>query len=108
MGASDWDHYTPYTQDVEAAFRAVRAQAFADGDYYWAGGPRPSSLDDLFEIEDVQESGTHSVLDLDRLVPAGQKPGGGQVSPLTEAELLSYIGTDRPNRSHVKALLEVA
>ncbi|GGZ32336.1 hypothetical protein GCM10010365_61390 [Streptomyces poonensis] len=33
MGASDWDYYVPYQEDLNAALQQLRREVFEAGDY---------------------------------------------------------------------------
>ncbi|MGW5425743.1 hypothetical protein ACWET9_00785 [Streptomyces sp. NPDC004059] len=74
MGASAWDYYVPYQEDLGAALEELQRRVFLAGDYYWVRGgdrlpeeerrPLPSTLDELWADEWTQHSGTHSILDV--------------------------------------------
>ena len=59
MGASGWDYYVPYQEDLNAALQQLRREVFEARDYYWVNGgdwrpveerePRPASLEELWE-----------------------------------------------------------
>ncbi|RBY96602.1 hypothetical protein DQ237_08215 [Blastococcus sp. TF02-8] len=105
MGASGWNHVTEYLGDPESSLQALRRQVLASGDYLWDDendypAPRPASLAELDEIrrdDDFWEVGTHSVLDVDRVVPMGpdQEAAVQQLDP-EDAELA--FGTTTPTR----------
>ncbi|MBU2668246.1 hypothetical protein KOI35_32515 [Actinoplanes bogorensis] len=116
MGASGWDYYVPYQPDLAAAFTSLRTKVFDDGDYFWAVHydfgktaadfpDRPRTMDELWSSEDVQESGTHSIVDMSRLSTTA---GPGVVTPLTDAEALSIAGSSTLTRAHVERLQEAA
>jgi len=94
MGASGWDYVVAYQDDVAAALRELRARAFAEGDYYWPGEPsaRPATPEQLWEDEAVQYSGTHSILDVDRVVAADEAGESGTVGVLDPDEFLAGSG----------------
>ncbi|MFJ4472848.1 hypothetical protein ACIP2X_35915 [Streptomyces sp. NPDC089424] len=112
MGASAWDYYVPYQEDLDAALQQLRGEVFATGDYYWVhddepqpdgdGEPRPQSLDELWEDELVQETGTHSILDIFRVVGPDETPDHNTVEPVTAEEARELLGTDKLTRAHVK------
>lgn len=64
MGASEWDYYVPYQEDLNAALQQLRREVFEAGEYYWVNGadwrpeeerePRPRTLEALWEVELVQ------------------------------------------------------
>lgn len=122
MGASGWDYRVPYPGSIEAALIAVQEQILASGDYIWpwdddehgvtdAGYaelfeveerqdvPRPSSLADLNaakEIEEFWEEGTHTILDIDRVITAASDEVGA-IRPLSPEELSRAFGTVQPS-----------
>lgn len=110
MGASSWEYVVKYQEDVGAALDQLRRQVFADGDYLkpdFYGDvfdlPEPESVDDLTEQEQywefMGESGTHSIIDVNNVVPAdfdGEE--FGTVRLLSEAESVNLFGTARPGR----------
>lgn len=120
MGASDWNYRVPYLGGVEAALAGAQEQVLASGDYLWPWEgwaeygydgeivPRPSSLADLTaakEIDGFWEAGTHSILDVDRVIGDGDDTDGddddlvGAVRPLSPAELRQVFGTAQPSRA---------
>ncbi|GAA2139187.1 hypothetical protein GCM10009760_21130 [Kitasatospora kazusensis] len=116
MGASGWDYYVPYQEDLGAALSGLRRKVFAEGDYHWVRDtlgspeaeveavPRPRTMAELWEDEWVQESGTHSILDMFRIVGPGEEPDYGTVQPLSVAESRACAGDTPLTRAHVKAL----
>lgn len=114
MGASEWSYLVPYQLDLNTALTELQAQVFDDGAYWWAGGEighsareypnRPTTLAELWNDERVQEDGTHSILDMQRVVTDGEEPDYGTVVPATAAELLQHAATERPTRAHIDAL----
>ncbi|MGW2824265.1 hypothetical protein ACWC24_25195 [Streptomyces sp. NPDC001443] len=112
MGASEWDYYVPYQEDLNAALQQLRREVFEAGDYYWVNGgdwrpeeerePRPGSLEELWDDELVQEAGTHSILDIFRVVGPDDTPDYNTVEPVTAEEAHKLLGTDRLTRAHVR------
>ena len=113
MGASGWDYRAPYAGSVEATLTAVQEQVLMSGDYIWPWDidpdypgedqdqavPRPSSLAELAaakEIEEFWDEGTHTILDTDRVITAGDGYVGA-IFPLTSAELSRVFGTQQPS-----------
>ncbi|MFD5424449.1 hypothetical protein [Streptomyces sp. NPDC127084] len=93
----------PYQKDLGRAFAGLRREVFESHDYYWVGEdegePWPSTEEELWENEDVQESGTHSILDIVRLVGAKEKADAGTLLPVTEDEALQLFGSRKPRRT---------
>ncbi len=56
----------------------------------------------------MQESGTHSILDMTRVLVDGEEPDFGTLAPVTEVEALARAGVARPTRAHVEALEPLA
>lgn len=118
MGASGWSYYVPYQPDLEAALDALRERVFAEGDYWWARGEfgrsaaeyenRPRTMDELWRDEWVQESGTHSIIDMFGVLAEGAEPEHLMVLPVSSAEALDRTGTDRLTREHVDAIDSLA
>lgn len=97
MGASGWDCVVPYQEDVTAALAFAHEKAFAENDYYWPEGvTRPSSIEAFWEDELAQETGAHSVLDLDSVAEESEL---GTVTPMPLDEVMALFGTVRPARA---------
>lgn len=99
MGASAWSVRGRFDGDPEAALDAMKARVFEEGDYLWEEDEigRPDSIDELYEVETVQESGTHSVLDVHEFISATGEDDFGTIRPLTDAELVAAFGTEEPS-----------
>jgi hypothetical protein len=119
VGASGWDYYVPYQPDLQAALQELRRRVLDSGDYWWAVPyeigksaadfpNRPKTEAELWAAEVVQESGTHSILDMSRVVGADEEPGFGTVQPVTEAEAVEQVGVATLTRAHVDALQPLA
>ncbi len=118
MGSSDWSYYVPYQPDLNAALQELRQRVFLDGDYWWAAKPgykpasaypdRPTQLEALFEDDEVQQSGTHSILDMDHVLADGEPPGYCTVRPVSAAEALAAAGTEVLTRDHVAVIEHLA
>ena len=57
----------------------------------------PRTIDEL--LEQCEESGTHSILDIDHI---SSVPEFGALTPLSEQQLIELFGTARPTRSDVE------
>ncbi|MYW69173.1 hypothetical protein GTY65_34645 [Streptomyces sp. SID8379] len=111
MGATGWEYYVPYQADTAAALEELRERVFREGDYHWREGdgqtpaaPRPATIEELWRDEDVQEQGTHSILDMDRVLRPGEHPVWGTVQPVHPAEACRLTGTDVLTREHVEVI----
>jgi len=106
MGASGWDYCVPFQADMAEALRELRAQVFERGEFLWHGewqperGLMPATLEQLWQDEGAQSSGTHSILDVDRVIdPYDYGDDMMTVRPLTEDEVQNWIGSSRPTRT---------
>jgi hypothetical protein len=115
MGASAWSYLVPYEPDLNAALKALRRKVLADGDYWWAEGGefgksasdyenRPKTFGELFAQESVQESGTHSIIDVNRVLADGEEPDYRTVRPVTPEEATRCAGTTTLTRDHMTAI----
>lgn len=85
MGASGWDYITRYDGDVEAALGTLQARVFQEE---YGDGDRYRSLQDLYADEEFMGTeGTHTILDIDRVVATDDPP--------TQSGIADY-GTLRP------------
>ncbi|WP_406396796.1 hypothetical protein [Streptomyces sp. NBC_01653] len=112
MGASNWDYYVPYQEDLNAALQQLRRKVFDAGGYYWVNGadwrpeeerePRPRTLEELWQDELVQEAGTHSILDVFQVLGPDDTPDYNTVEPVLAEEARELLGTNTLTRAHVK------
>lgn len=116
MGASGWDYMVPFGGSLEESLLAVQESVLASGDFVWPweqldfGGllndgdedealPRPSSLQELSaakEYDEFWEEGTHTILDMDRVIAPDAEDHDGTVRPLSDQEILGLFSTLRP------------
>ncbi|MFB6812994.1 hypothetical protein ACFCV8_00375 [Streptomyces sp. NPDC056347] len=105
MGASGWDYSVPYQEDLVGAFEALRRKVFEERDYYWEpaeeGRPWPGSIEELWDDEIVREAGTHSILDIFRIIGPEDEPEHFTMRQVTEEEALRVLGTRKLTRAHV-------
>jgi hypothetical protein len=62
-----------------------------------ARGRRPGSIEELLEL--AEESGTHSILDIERVAP---RPGFGIAAPMSPTALTRAFGTTEPTHAQVE------
>ncbi|MDT7840453.1 hypothetical protein [Streptomyces justiciae] len=100
MGASGWEYVTPFKGTVEESLKALHAQVFeeeyGDDDTY-------GSLAELWEDEEFMgEEGTHTILDIDRVVHTTAAPSDrdvqdyGTLRPLAPDRVRHHFGTEHP------------
>jgi hypothetical protein len=115
MGASGWEYVVPYQPDLGAALDALRHQVFVSGEYLKPSFygevfdlPEPASVEDLLEQEQYQEfmgtSGTHSIIDVQAVVPADAGDEFGAIRPLSDAECAELFGDAQPSRADYESL----
>jgi hypothetical protein len=94
---------------------------------------RPRTIDELFADERVQEAGTHSILDMRRVLPEGEpqkfgwldaaatspsgferlfseygEPEYATIAPVTAAEALERAGVEKLTREHLEVIDDLA
>ncbi|CCK25650.1 hypothetical protein BN159_1271 [Streptomyces davaonensis JCM 4913] len=112
MGASGWDYVTAYDGDVEAALEALQARVFQEE---YGDGSQYRSMEDLYEdAEFMGNEGTHTILDIDRVVALDIPPMQSCVSdyntlrPLALSRVVHHFGTDRPTVEQYETLVAAA
>jgi len=142
--ASGWSYFVPYQPDRYAAFVTLRQQVFDHGDFWWAKPgetgrtaaeypDRPRTEDELWADETVREAGTHSILDMYRVLADDEQPNYGYlpypfdtfeeymrlvkehgnpdygvIVPVGEAEAYRTAGDTRLTRDHVDRIAGLA
>lgn len=102
MGASCWVYLVPYQPDLEAAFAELQDWLLASGEFRWRfSAPRPATRAELAAAKahtDFGAGGTHTVLDMDRVVGSfeDEEFEDGAIRPLSPEEVPDYFETDRP------------
>ncbi|ROQ95482.1 hypothetical protein EDE04_1928 [Streptomyces sp. 2132.2] len=95
MGAGGWDYVTEYEGSVEASFAALQGRVFQRK---YADGRRYTSLAELRADEQfLYEEGTHSILDIERVVrmtaaPGYESGGVGTLRPLAAGRAVHHSG----------------
>ncbi|MFD5573888.1 hypothetical protein [Streptomyces cadmiisoli] len=101
MGASGWEYVTPYRGSVEESLEALHAQVFdedfGDDDSY-------QDVEELWrDVEFMGQEGTHSILDIQRVVRTTAAPSNkniedyGTLRPLAQERIVHHFATDRPS-----------
>jgi hypothetical protein len=104
MGASMWDYIVPFQPRLETALEALRQRVFHEHEYYFVpddDGAWPATMEQLWSDEDVKFTGTHSVLDVFRVIAPDEADAFGTLRPLRPDEQLRYFGTVTPTRTDV-------
>jgi hypothetical protein len=115
MGASGWSYFVPFDRDHGRALRRLQKKVFASGKFYRRPrSPKPKTLAELRKLSG--EDGTHSILDMNRVIPPPKRPGEiqssfdeqrfGSVSELHATDLTEFFGTTKPTRAQVEDRLD--
>lgn len=107
MGASFWKYLVAYQDDEAASLHELRMSVCAAGDYSWgdpSGRPRPTTLDDpAWHDEAVWDEGTHSILDIVEVAPAGSDTMDYcQTLVVSSAHAQVVFGTERPTIADIE------
>jgi hypothetical protein len=117
VGASSW-HYLEDVPpgrrvDLESALIRLQERVLAAGDFSYSEGewraPRPTTLTDLAvarATEEFWEVGSHSILDVDRVISAFAPDRDGTVRPLSRKETKQLFGTKRPSRERFEEVMK--
>ncbi|MEU6215392.1 hypothetical protein ABZ891_36540 [Streptomyces sp. NPDC047023] len=109
---ADGDYVTGYDGDAEAALAALRARVFQDE---YGSDARYRSLEDLSEDEEFMGTeGTHTILDIDRVVTTDDPPTRsgvadyGTLRPLALDRVMHHFGTHRPSVERYEEVVAAA
>ncbi|MFF3243400.1 hypothetical protein ACFYWY_06635 [Streptomyces sp. NPDC002870] len=112
MGASGWDYVTEHKGGIQASLDALHAQVFQEE---YGDGATYRSLADLHaDHEFMGQEGTHSILDIDRVVHTTDAPQRGKASdygtlrPLAADRIVHHFGTNRPTVRQYEKVLAAA
>jgi len=72
MGASGWQYFVPWEKDVGRALATLRNEVFRQGKYWSPTKRKPATIEKL--LEKCAESGTHSILDVNRITTEPHPP----------------------------------
>jgi hypothetical protein len=114
VGASGWDYYAEYDEDLDHVLEVLQRRVVDTQDYYWGEDDvdRPTTLAEFRtmagdeELESLAEEGTHSILDIHQVKPAGSVDEFGTLIALSAAEVVAAFGTDTPTRAQFDALYQ--
>jgi len=113
VGASGWIYRVPFQTRVADALTALQDRTLASGDFRWdeeSRGGRPQSRRSLAEFKAADgffEWGTHSILDMERVVP-GPSSAAGTITPLSSRETRELLGSDYPTWPDFEAAYETS
>ena len=114
LGASGWDYYAAYDEDLDRVLEVLQQGVIAAQEYYWAEDDldRPTTLAEFRtmrrdeDLEGLAEEGTHSILDIEKIQPPGSADEFGTLVALSEAEVVAAFGTDTPTRAQFDAVYQ--
>jgi hypothetical protein len=117
MGAHPYWYFVPYEVDFNAALQKLRLREFQAGRYNPVtpfqifpidpSAPGPGALHDSIDqvMEQVDESGTRSILDIAQVAGAPFDGSGMPfftAFPLAATDVENLFGTSKPAREHVE------
>lgn len=110
MGASGWTYVTEYSGGVEASLAALHEEVFEE---VYGGDDEYGSIEELWADEEfMEEEGTHSILDIQRVrhttaAPSELDPEDYMtLRPLAPDRILHHFGTDRPTPERFQELVD--
>lgn len=89
MGASLWSYLVPYEANISSAFSRLQGDVFARSEFYARKDTRFGSIEELREAQ--AEDGTHSIIDMLRVVADTAPPPPGPAA-LAEELLAAIVG----------------
>lgn len=112
MGGHPWFYLVDYEADIDSALQKLRQREFQAGRYNRAvmfpqfpigpqspsPGAKHSSIKEA--VEDSEEDGTRSILDMERV---SDEPDDCAVAPLSNEDLFQFFGTNRPTQELVES-----
>jgi hypothetical protein len=100
-----WDYIVPFQPKLESALEELHHRVFCEHSYYFVpdeDGAWPTTMEQLWADEDVKYSGTHSILDVFRVITPDEVDAFGTVRPLRPDEQRRYFGSVTPSRADVE------
>ncbi|SHN37054.1 hypothetical protein [Actinacidiphila paucisporea] len=107
MGASDREYVTPYMGEIEATLEALHKQVFQEE--YGDGGRYGSLVEFYRDVESIGVSGTHTVLDVVRVVTTTDAPDEeseedfSTLRPLSPERITHHLGVKHPTVQQFRA-----
>ncbi|MFJ3718000.1 hypothetical protein [Streptomyces sp. NPDC090057] len=109
MGASSWEYVTSYEGTVEKSLEVLHERVFEE---LYGDDETYRDLEELWRDEEYMgEEGTHSILDVDRVVHTTAPPSSreiadyGTLRPLAPERIVHHFGTDRPTPGRFEELV---
>jgi hypothetical protein len=117
MGANPYWYFVPYEADLDAALQKLRLREFQAGRYNPVtpfqtfpidpSAPEPGAMHDSIEqvMEECDESGTRSILDIGQVALAPFDGSGMPhftAFPLDPSDVEGLFGTSKPTREQVE------
>jgi len=110
MGASSWHYVVPFQTDVATTLAALHQEVF---EQEFGSDTAYSTLAELWQDEEYMgECGTHTILDIFRVVDTTKAPSWqsgrdyNTLRPLAPERIRHHFQTDRPSRLQYEALRE--
>lgn len=103
MGATTWQYFVPYQQDVGKVLQELREEVFRAGAYRPprerdpSRARKPESIQQL--VRRAREQGTHSIIDIEK---ASVSPEPSAVCPLPDEAIEQIFGTSTPSRQAIE------
>jgi hypothetical protein len=103
VGASRWIYFAENQDDPRTALGDLRRRVFEESFADEAG-----SLEEFDAGGFLDEEGTHSILDVDRVAGPGEDEEDGTVRAVGGDEMTEYFGTARPTREQIAAVYKTS
>lgn len=112
MGASGWEYVTAYKGSVEQSLAVLHEQEFAE---LYGNDDEYGSIEELWaDGEFMGNEGTHSILDIQRVVHTTAAPSEHVVEdyftlrPLPADRIVHHFGSDRPTPERFQEVLDAS
>jgi hypothetical protein len=117
------EYYVPFQPDLDSALRDLKERVLADGDYYWPleeqwcpfpnlRSPRPGTLRELDALlagnDWLQSEGTHSILDMARVIDPYEDAEPRTVEPVSAGDVRELTGRDLLTRADMHIIEDLA
>lgn len=115
MTATGWRYSAAYRDDVNAALVDLQRDLLATGDFEWPEGggeglgAKPTTYQELLAAHRTEAfwlQGTHSILDMDRVLEPDAAPSDGAIRGMSPEEIAAIFDAARPTRERFDAAYE--